>query len=126
MKWTPSPPGIVRIFDDIMSTLPQAGRRKMFGYPAAFANGHMIAGLHQQSFILRLSNEDYVAFLEVRGAKPFEPMPGRAMSGFVVVPERMLNSADLRPWLQKALAHALSLPPKATKTRTATRAKRTG
>jgi plasmid maintenance system antidote protein VapI len=47
------------------------------------------------------------------------------MSGFVVVPGEMLKSAKLKPWLQKALAHALSLPPKAARTRTGTRAKGT-
>ena len=98
-----------------MAVLPQAEKRKMFGCPAAFANGYMFAGLHQDSFVLKLPAADYAAFLKVEGAKPFEPMPGRVMSGFVVVPPEMLNSDELKPWLEKAFSFTMSLPPKTPK-----------
>ncbi len=76
----------------------------------------MFAGLHQESFVLRLAPADVKAFLEIDGAKPFEPMPGRSMAGYVVVPESMLaNSADLKKWLEKSFAYASSLPPKQAK-----------
>jgi len=117
MKWKPSPPELAKTFEGAMETLPQAEKRKMFGYPAGFTNGYMFAGLHQDSFVLRLSDTDYAAFLRIKGAKAFEPMPGHQMSGFVVVPSQMLNSKELVTWLEKAFSNAKSLPPKETKTR---------
>ncbi|MBI2831104.1 MAG: TfoX/Sxy family protein [Chloroflexi bacterium] len=119
MKWRPAPPALVRKFDSVMEAVPQAERRKMFGYPAAFANGYMFAGLHQDSFVLRLSPADYSAFLKLEGARPFEPMPGRTMAGFVSVPPTVLESeGEIETWLEKAFAHANSLPPKEPKAKT--------
>jgi hypothetical protein len=98
MKWRPAPP-------------------EMFGYPAAFANGHMFAGLHQDSFVLKLSAADYAAFLKLEGAKPFEPMPGRTMTGFVSVPPAMIGTPELGAWLKKACSFAMTLPAKTPKAR---------
>ncbi len=119
MKWRAAPAELVRIFDAAMEALPEAERRKMFGYPAAFSHGYMFAGLHQESFVLRLSPADYTAFLKIEGAKPFEPMPGRSMAGFVAVPPAMLQSPEeLKSWLKKAFANVQSMPPKAPKAKT--------
>ena len=119
MKWRPAPEELVRIFDAVIAAVPDAERRKMFGYPAAFSNGHMFAGLHQESFVLKLSPADYTAFLKIEGAKPFEPMPGRTMAGFVAVPPAMLRSPeDLKPWLKKAFGSAQAVPLKTPKPKT--------
>ena len=76
----------------------------------------MFAGLFQESMILKLPEEEVAKFLKLKGAGPFEPMPGRPMRGFVVVPEAMRQSkAKLNPWLEKALAYAKSQPPKVKK-----------
>lgn len=90
----------------------------MFGYPAAFANGNMFAGVHQSSFVLRLPDEQRAEFLRIPGAGPFEPMPGRPMREYVVVPSVMVGRpADLAPWIERSLAYASSLQPKAKKPR---------
>ncbi len=86
----------------------------MFGYPAAFFRGNMFAGLFQDSMFLRLSPEHRAALCAHRGARPFEPMAGRPMREYVVVPPAILASENqLREWLEKARAYAASLPPKA-------------
>jgi TfoX/Sxy family transcriptional regulator of competence genes len=51
----------------------------MFGYPAVFVNGNLFAGLHQENFILRLSEAHRTALCSQHGAQLFEPMPGRRM-----------------------------------------------
>ena len=119
MKWQKAPAEMVQIFDTAMKALPEAEKRKMFGYPAAFTNGYMFAGLHQESLVLKPAAPDYKAFLKIAGSKPFEPMPGRTMSGFVVVPTAMLQSPlELKVWLKKALTNARSLLPKVPKAKT--------
>ena len=119
MKWRAAPSELVQIFDAAIGALPEAEKRKMFGYPAAFSNGYMLAGLHQESFVLRLSPADYTAFLKIEGAIPFEPMPGRSMGNFVAVPPAMLQSPEeLQSWLKKAFANAKAMPPKAPKVKT--------
>lgn len=115
-KWRPSPPELVALFEKVILSLPDAQSRKMFGYPCAFVNGNMFAGLHQENMLLRLSEEDRNLLLSIKGAAPFEPMPGRAMKEYVTVPESMLGKpAELKKWLAKSYAYANSLPPKVRK-----------
>lgn len=118
-KWRSAPEDLVRLFENALAAVPEAEKRKMFGYPCSFVNGHMFAGLHQENMILRLSDEDRARFLEFEGAGPFEPMPGRAMKEYVVVPPALIDSEEsLEEWLKKAFAYAKSLPPKPPKKKT--------
>ena len=117
-KWHAAPDELVRLFESTLRSVPEAQPRKVFGYPAAFINGQMFAGLHQDNLILRLPDDDRKSFLQHTGAKVFEPMPGRPMREYVVVPPPMLKSkAQLKTWFGKALAYAKSLPPKTSKPR---------
>ncbi len=117
-KWRPSPPELIAVFDQLMESVPDAEQRKMFGYPAAFVNGNMFAGLHQENMVLRLKEADRDALLAVKGAAPFEPMPGRAMKEYIAVPETFLEQpAELRKWLARSFAYAGSLPAKVKKKR---------
>ena len=117
-KWRPAPEELVRVFQDAVRALPGAELRKMFGYPCSFANSQMFAGLHQECMVLRLPPDDLKRFLELPGATPFEPMPGRAMREYAVVPPSVLESPQqLDEWLSRAFAYALSLPPKQKKVR---------
>jgi TfoX/Sxy family transcriptional regulator of competence genes len=83
---------------------------------ARAANGNMFAGLYQDSLILRLPEEERARFLKLKGAQRFEPMPGRPMREYIVVPEGMLKSPkQLNTWLGRSFEYARSLPPKAKK-----------
>jgi len=76
----------------------------------------MFAGLHEAGMVLRLPNEQRTEFLQLKGAKPFEPMPGRVMREYVVVPKVLLNAPEqLRTWVEKSLAYVSSLPAKPKK-----------
>src|SRR4030065_1981608 len=104
-KWNPAPREAVAAFEVATSGLSGVEPRKMFGYSCVFARGNMFAGLHEAGMILRLSDEQRTEFLRLKGAKQFEPMPGRVMREYVVVPKALLNApGDLRPWVEKSLA----------------------
>lgn len=110
-----SPPELVARFTETLARYPTAQRRSMFGYPCAFANEQMFTGLFAADWMVRLP-EDARAELTAEGATPFEPMPGRPMKEYVVVPKRLVDDAEaLRPWLERSLAYVLALPPKAPK-----------
>jgi hypothetical protein len=51
------------------------------------------------------------------GGMPFEPMPGRVMKEYVVVPKEMTKSSDLKTWIDKSLAYVSGLPPKRKKSK---------
>jgi TfoX/Sxy family transcriptional regulator of competence genes len=114
MKWKKSPESLKALFTEALPDDQRAERRSMFGYPASFANGNMFAGCHQENVVLRLGDEDRAKMLAIPGASVFEPMPGRPMKEYAVVPEGVLEDAKaLRAWTAKAFAYALALPPKA-------------
>lgn len=92
-------------------------RRMMFGGPAHFVHGNMFAAVHQQNLVIRLAAEDRVEIAAVySGVRPFEPMPGKPMREYVVLPEEIHSDpALLHEWLDRSHAYAASLPPKAPK-----------
>ena len=115
-SFSKSPPELVALFGQIMAATPMAETRQIFGYPAGFANGQMFASLFGDSLILRLPEAERAAFIQQHRSHLFEPMPGRPMREYVVVPPPLLQSGQaLDDWLAKAVAYAQSLPPKAAK-----------
>lgn len=111
-KFTPAPQEWVDAFD---AALPRdVERRKMFGYPAAFVNGNMAAGLHRDDLVLKLDEKNREALMKA-GGKPFVVM-GRTMGAFVVVPQQLRDKpAELKRWIGRSVAFAASLPPKKKK-----------
>jgi TfoX/Sxy family transcriptional regulator of competence genes len=115
-KWKPAPPEAVAPFEGATSSLPGAEPRKMFGYSCVFAKGHMFAGLHEAGMVLRLPDIQRTDFLRLKDAEQFEPMPGRVMREYVVVPKVLLKAPEeLRAWVEKSLAYVSSLPAKPKK-----------
>jgi TfoX/Sxy family transcriptional regulator of competence genes len=112
MKWKKSPPELIAVFDSVVPG-PPAVRRSIFGYPAAFVNGNMFMGLHQSSLVLRLREDSRHELLDLPGAHTFEPMAGRPMREYVVVPPSLLTDPEkLQPWVKQALDYGTSLKPK--------------
>jgi hypothetical protein len=88
----------------------------MFGYPAIFVGGNLVTSLHESRWIVRLREEDRAALLALPGTGPFEPMPGRPMSGYVALsPAIVADDAAVRHWVDRAVAFGRSLPPKPPK-----------
>ena len=111
--FTKAPEEMVSLFENAMKDFPMVETRKMFGYPAAFVNGNMFTGLFHEEMFLRLSDDDRAAIRKEYGTPLFEPMPGRPMRGYVLIPKYVRNSSKLlRMWLTKGMEYTKSLPPK--------------
>jgi TfoX/Sxy family transcriptional regulator of competence genes len=125
MAWEKPSPKLVRKLDDAVATAAQASGvpvelKPMFGCPAYFTNGNMFAGVHQSSLMLRLPEEGRAEVM-AQGGGPFEPMPGRAMKEYVVLPEAVLaDAAVTAAWVRRGAEFAASLPPKAKKAKRGT------
>jgi TfoX/Sxy family transcriptional regulator of competence genes len=88
--------------------------KKMFGYPSYFYNGNMFVGVHGDKLFLRLSDADMTQIMnDYEAVSAFEPMPGRAMKGYVVLPKVIYSDDKLfGEWLEKSMKFVSSLPPK--------------
>jgi TfoX/Sxy family transcriptional regulator of competence genes len=112
MRFDKSPDWLISLFDSAVEGLPLQ-RRKMFGYPAGFANGQMCCGLFGKQFFLRLGESDRGELLRIEGASAFDPMGGRPMREYVVLPDSMLEEQDeLQSWLVRSIGYTRSLPPR--------------
>lgn len=85
----------------------------MFGNISGFVNGNMFAGLFGDDLFVRLSGEKHEELLRVNGAKLLEPMKGRPMKEYIVIPSQWLKQADtVRKWIALSFEWTSSLPPK--------------
>ncbi len=123
-KWKPAPKAAADAFASVTTNLTGAEPHKMFGYACIFANGYLCVGLHEVGMVLRLADADRSQFIERFHARGFEPMPGRVMREYVVVPPPLLaDPKALRGWAKKAVAYVSTLAPKATRGASKTSAK---
>ena len=120
MKWRKPDEELVRLLDETVAGLETdqpIDYKPMFGCPAYFTGGNMFAGVWQDSLMLRLPDGERRQVLESGGGL-FEPMEGRPMKEYVVLPPADLaDRAALKDWVTRAAAYAASLPPKAPKKR---------
>jgi len=108
-----SPPELIERFEALARRLPVVERRKMFGYPALFLHGNLVTGLFASSWMIRLPDDARGELLTLPGARPFEPMPGRPMKGYAVLPDDVVADEELlETWIRRAIDHVATLPPK--------------
>jgi TfoX/Sxy family transcriptional regulator of competence genes len=118
MAWEKAPRALVELFAESLPDDPRIERRKMFGYPAIFVHGNMCAGLFGDGMFARLSSTDRAAL--PGGGAPFEPMPGRPMKDYALVPDDVLADEEaLAAVLARAVEFTASLPPKEKKAKKA-------
>ena len=111
-SFTKSPPELVERFRTILGAFPDVQQRPMFGYPAAFVGGNMATSLFADRWVVRLPKDEIDAAV-AGDAERFEPMAGRPMTGFVVVPRADVDDdATIRRWVERGVAFAGSLPAK--------------
>src|SRR5207245_7824101 len=102
-------------FQKLVPADPAVTTRPMFGNLSAFVNGNMFCGLFGEDLFVRVSEGDQ-AKIRKQGGRAFEPMPGRAMTGYVVVPTGWQKKPDAtRSWILLALTWAKALPPESAK-----------
>ncbi|KUM27084.1 hypothetical protein AU467_17905 [Mesorhizobium loti] len=86
--------------------------QKMFGGTCFMINGNMLIGTSKRGLLVRVGKDAHAAAAARPHASPME-MGGRSMEGYVhVAPEGTATDADLRGWLDRALAFVATLPPK--------------
>lgn len=113
MAWKKAPPELIERFDAAFPKTTGAERRLMFGFPAGFMNGNLFGGIFEDRIMVRLSGD---AVKGLKGARPFEPMPDRAMTGYTELPAPIIADArSLRTWLDRAATVTAAFPPKPTK-----------
>ena len=107
-----SPAVLVERFGAVIDERPRVAARKMFGYPAGFVNGNLATGLFRESWFVRVSEAD-TAELRAIGGGPFEPMAGRPMRGYTLLPSAVADDpAAAGAWVDRAIDHVSTLPPK--------------
>ena len=119
MTWKKSPPELIELLDKMLVSF-DCQRRMMFGYPVYFVNNNMFTGTHQHNVFLRLSERSRKEILsENDEVSLFEPVKGRVMKEYVVLPDSILkNNRMLKKWLNRSYDYVSSLPVKESKSKT--------
>jgi TfoX/Sxy family transcriptional regulator of competence genes len=111
-----SPPELIERFDTVAGEFPEATRRLTFGYPCLYVGGNMVSGLFESSWHVKLGPEERRKLEAIPGAATFEPMPGRPMTGFTLLPPSIIDDdAEIRHWVKRAIEFGATLPPKVLK-----------
>jgi TfoX/Sxy family transcriptional regulator of competence genes len=99
-------------FASVVPDHPGVAIRPMFGQLSAFVNGDMFMGIFGDDVFVRLPADDRETLIGAGGG-PFEPMAGRPMREYVVLPGAWRDEPDrVRAWAARALDHAEELPAK--------------
>jgi hypothetical protein len=111
-SFTKSPPELVARFGAILDRFPNTERKQMFGYPAAFVGGNMATGLFAEHWVVRLPDAE-IEPAKAAGAAAFEPMPGRPMKAFVIIPPNdVADDTAIEGWVRRGVEFAGSMPAK--------------
>ena len=87
--------------------------RQMFGGFSFLVRGNLACGVMGRDMIVRISKEDAArALREEPFVRPFD-FTGRPMrNSLYVAADGIEADEDLRGWVERGVAHALTLPPK--------------
>ena len=104
-------------FTKLVPDAPGVEVKAMFGNLGGFVNGNMFIGLFGPAIGVKLPDNEREKLLAQPGSGPFGPAD-RPMGGYATLPADW-TARKAASWIDKALAHAATLPVKATKKRTA-------
>ena len=97
---------------DATPTGVQFTEKKMFGGLCYLLNGNMACGIVQDKLMLRLTKELVADYRQEPHTADMD-FTGRPMPSMMYVePEGIAEDDQLRTWIERAAAHAASLPPK--------------
>ena len=104
---------LARRIRDLIGPDPELTEKKMFGGLAFLIRGHMaISASGQGGILVHAGSEPADDLVAVSGAT-VAVMRGHEMPGWLRVGAgRLASDGDLAPWVEIAIAHARSLPPK--------------
>jgi TfoX/Sxy family transcriptional regulator of competence genes len=84
---------------------------KMFGGTAFMVNGHMTIAVSPRGLLVRVGFDEHDQALKQPGTHAME-MRGRVMMGYVYVHPVPTEARTVHSWVQRALRHNQTLPPK--------------
>jgi TfoX/Sxy family transcriptional regulator of competence genes len=106
----------VDLFQSLVPKNDRVTVRQMFGNISAFVNGNMFFGVFGNDLFVRLSSEDQLELLKNKGSSMLEPMKGKPMKDYVVLPRTWRARPEiLRSWISKSLEWSSKLPAKKAK-----------
>jgi hypothetical protein len=105
-----------RLAERVRARLHRSGgivELRMFGGWGATLRGNMAVGVLGRDLIVRVGPDRYDEWLAKPGVRPFD-FTGRPMTGWVYVDGATLsNRRTLGAWVDRGIAFAAGLPPKA-------------
>ena len=102
-------------FRSLVPAEPDVEIKPMFGNLGAFVHGNMFAGLFGSAVGVRLDDAASQELAAIEGAGPFGPEE-RPMGGYLSLPPDWRAAPDLASaWVERALAHVKTMPPKVKK-----------
>ncbi|MCI4342441.1 MAG: TfoX/Sxy family protein [Thermoplasmata archaeon] len=118
MKMPKADPSAVARFEELLPTHPDVLVKQMFGHPAAFIGGNLFMGVFGEHVFVRLSEAEFHEASTSVGARPFEPMEGRVMRGYAVLPAKVLGDPKVaKDWVARSLAYVERMPTKKSKSK---------
>ena len=86
--------------------------KELFGGIAFMLQGNMAVGVSGADLLVRLARAQHATAVVEPHARPFA-MTGREMPGYILVaPPGTATDAALGTWIDRAVAHGATLPPK--------------
>jgi TfoX/Sxy family transcriptional regulator of competence genes len=97
---------------DVLALEPDVAERKMFGGLAFMLRGNMCCGIIHDDLMVRVGADAHDQAVAEPHVRPMD-FTGRPMKGMVyVAPAGTAGDGELRTWVERAVAHAKSRPPK--------------
>src|SRR5262249_19703902 len=97
---------------DVLRQRQDVAERKMFGGVAFLVNGNMCCGVNGELLVLRLGPEGAEEALGRPHTRAMD-FTGKAIKSMIYVEaDGVASDTELRSWVEWALDHAQSLPPK--------------
>ena len=104
-----------QFFRSLIPDEPSVEVKPMFGNLGAFVRGNMFAGLFGPAVGVRLDDAARAELEGIDGSGPFGPAE-RPMGGYTSLPGAWRATPEVAAqWVERALAHVSTMPPKAKK-----------
>ncbi len=109
MAWKKPLPEVAALVDEALAD-SGATRGVMFGCPSYSLGGNLFVGVFGDEVFVRLSEVDRAAAVS-EGGRPFEPLEGRTLRMYAVLPAAAVADREaLSAWLLRSMDFVRGLP----------------
>lgn len=108
-------PDLAERLDRLFAERPEVEVKKMFGGLCYMVAGHMCCGIAGERLMARVGPEQYQHCLALPQVEAMD-FTGKPLRGFVyVLPEALVEDAELKAWVARCEAFVRTLAPKSPK-----------